>query len=394
MRARHGVPRRHFLEEAGGVAQSLPVFLPCRFCAHVLSATMAMFTVFTATVVATMFYSLVLVLPSCLDPVGKRAVLWQYLSLVVTVMLPVVWSVYTVYFVEPLGVGGESHYWGSEEWHGSAGNHDFCEPNYVYYRHVIEFHNTWSSLPVIFYGTVGTYYTRKFATLEKRFPCTFISIGAVGVGSTLFHGALRSWGQILDEVPMLCIIFAFAYCHLETKAKPDYYPWLPVALMLSCALFVAGYLFFYFYAFFLVGFSGGVVTLLLCGATIYGKSSELSKRIFLSGVLSLLIGFLCWIVDDQFCNQVHHLNLHIGWHVFTGLGGYLFGLFQVTLRAAPLKKRAVLIAPWIVRNTSQGGFDLVGMEMEVVNARSKGAVTMRRVDHLPEFLLPYVALRS
>ena len=48
--------------------------------------------------------------------------------------------------------------------------------------------------------------------------------------------------------------------------------------------------FFYFYAFFLIGFSGGVGILLIYGVSIYGTSSKLSKRIFIFGVL------LCYLV--------------------------------------------------------------------------------------------------
>jgi len=355
------------------------------------------FSILTFTTIATIFYTLILITPAFITPYSSTAKTLQYVSLIFTIILPVIWCVYTVNYVTPHKVDDTNNYWGSEIWHGDAGNHDFCESNYYYYRHIIEFHNTWSSLPVIFYGTVGTYYTRRYATLEGRFPCAFIAIGGVGVGSTLFHGALRSWGQILDEVPMLFIIFAFAYCHLEPKRKPDYYPWLPIALIMSCFTFVAGYLFFYFYAFFLIGFSGGVGILLIYGVSIYGTSSKLSKRIFIFGVLSLLLGFLCWIIDDQYCNYISHWNLHIGWHIFTGLGGYLFGLFQVSLRAKALKKRAILIMPWFCRDNVRGGWDLYGMEVETKHvSTTKETLSLKKrkgMNHCPEFFLPYVALR-
>jgi dihydroceramidase len=350
-------------------------------------------------ITATIFYTIILILPAFINPYSKEANMLQGFSLLFTVILPVLWCLYTVNYVSRLELDQDTDdYWGTEAWHGKSGNHDFCETNYYYYKHIIEFHNTWSSLPVIFYGTVGTYYTRRYATLEGRFPCAFIAIGGVGVGSTLFHGALRSWGQILDEVPMLFIIFAFAYCHLEPKEKPCYYPWLPVALVISCFTFVAGYLFYYFYAFFLVGFSAGVGILLIYGVSIYGTSSKLSKRIFVFGVLALLTGFLCWICDDQYCKYISHLNLHIGWHIFTGLGGYLFGLFQVSLRAKALKKRAILVMPWFCRDPSRGGWDVYGMEIVTKYVYDRGEMveslsfTIRK-NGCPEFFLPYVALK-
>lgn len=351
--------------------------------------------ILTLISVATAFYTCLLLVPAFINPYSSSAKAIQYASLVFTVVLPAIWCFYTVTYVVPNSVRRMNDYWGSEIWHGDAGNHDFCESNYYYYTHIMEFHNTWSSLPVIFYGTVGTYYTRRYATLEGRFSCAFIAIGGVGVGSTLFHAALRSWGQILDEVPMLFIIFAFAYCHLEPRRKPAYYPWLPIVLVVSCFTFVAGYLFFYFYAFFLIGFSGGVGVLLIYGVSIYGASSKLSKSIFVSGVSSLLLGFLCWITDDQYCTIVAHWNLHIGWHIFTGLGGYLFGLFQVSLRAKPLRKHAVLVMPWLCRDSIRGGWDLYGIEIGTKNvSTTRETLSFTKIKGgCPEFFLPYVALR-
>ena len=49
--------------------------------------------------------------------------------------------------------------------------------------------------------------------------------------------------------------------------------------------------------------------------------------------------------------------------IYQGLGGYLFGLFQVSLRKA-LKKHAVLVMPWLCRDSIRGGWDLYGMEID------------------------------
>ena len=111
----------------------------------------------------------------------------------------------------------------------------------------------------------------------------------------------------------------------------------------------------------------------------------------------MLLGFLCWIIDDQYCNYISHWNLHIGWHIFTGLGGYLFGLFQVSLRAKALKKRAVLVMPWFCRDNVRGGWDLYGMEVETKHvSTTKETLSLKKrkgMNHCPEFFLPYVALR-
>ena len=338
-----------------------------------------MFALITSLVA---FYSLILIAPSIVNPHSTAAKYIQFISILFTLILPILWCIYTLIFVNPINTN--SKYWGSEKWHGTKGNHDFCEPNYVYHPYIAEFHNTWSSLLIITYGTIGTYYTRKYATLEARFPCAFISIGFVGIGSILFHGALRSWGQILDEVPMLFIIFAFAYCHFESDASPKYYPYLPIALILACLAFVCGYLFFYFYAFFLMGFTGGVCLLLFYGFYDFGEMSPVSRNLFLFGFYSIVFGTLLWIIDDVFCEYVQCLNMHIGWHVFTGFSSYLFAMCHVSARAKPLKKEAVLCIPYFV------GYELVGMEM---TATENKGLKWKQMESPPEFILPYVALR-
>lgn len=339
----------------------------------------------------TAFYSFLLIAPSIINPYSASAKYLQFISIFFTFILPILWCICTLIFVIPSNKNSE--YWGSESWHGINGNHDFCEPNYAFYSHIVEFHNTWSSLLIISYGSIGTYYVRKYATLEARFPCAFISIGGVGIGSTLFHGTLRSWGQILDEVPMLFIIFACAYCHIESNALPKFYPYLPIALIVSCLIFVCGYLFFYFYAFFLIGFVFGVCVLLVYGAAIYSKISSLSQYLYLYAFYSLFVGVLFWCIDDVFCDReyVQCLNLHIGWHIFTGLSGYLFALYHVTLRAQPLKKEAVVCIPYIVYDHNYGGYNLVGMEIKT-KKNNKDLIWIQ-IESPPEFILPYVALR-
>jgi dihydroceramidase len=227
--------------------------------------------------------------------------------------------------------------------HGKLANHNFCEEDYRYTSYIAEFHNTWSSLPIIFYGSVGPYYTRKYATKELRFSFAFISIGAVGIGSALFHGTLLRIGQVFDEVPMLCIIFVGIFCFVENQKLPKYGIWFPIALITSCLFLVAAYLIFYWYSLFLVAFSGGVILLLIRGVIVLKESPKLSAKILQSAALSIMIGFTCWMVDDQYCNNVQWMRLHIGWHIGTGFGGYMFVMFLLTLRAKTMNKKCFLV---------------------------------------------------
>ena len=147
--------------------------------------------------------------------------------------------------------------------HGTGANHNFCEEDHTFSSWIAEFHNSWSSLPIIFYGGVGPYYTRRYATKELRFSAGFVSIGAVGVGSTLYHATLLRVGQILDEVPMLCIIFSGIYCFIEDEKERKYGAWFPILLISVCLALVAGYLVFYLHILFVLAFGLGVVGLVL-----------------------------------------------------------------------------------------------------------------------------------
>ena len=258
------------------------------------------------------------------------------------------------------------------------GNHNFCEEDYKYSQYIAEFHNTWSSLPIIFYGGVGPYYTRKHATKELRFSFAFMSIGAIGVGSTLFHGTLLRFGQVLDEVPMLCVIFVGVFCFVENQARPKYGTWFPAALFATCIGLVAAYLVFYWYSLFLIAFGGGVVLLLVRGIVVLKHASQLSATILKVSAVSIVIGFSCWLIDDQLCGSVQFMRLHIGWHICTGCGGYLFTMFLLTLRAATLNQEYHLV---VVGLDGQGHW---------INAEGNYVAIGDR----PKFLLPYVEFKA
>ena len=82
--------------------------------------------------------------------------------------------------------GGEGNttvpYWGQKDWHGEKGNHNFCESDYTFSSYIVEFHNVWSSIPIVFYGSVGSYYARLYAVKHLRFSACFVAAGCVGIG--------------------------------------------------------------------------------------------------------------------------------------------------------------------------------------------------------------------
>lgn len=343
-----------------------------------------------STVCGTLTYTVLLVAPSFVPPRTPLAKWVSVAAVLGTVFFPLLAAAAFV-FALSAQAGRHDAYWGHASapwWHGPPGNHDFCEENYAYSSFVAEFHNTWSSLLIISYGAVGSWYTRRFATTENRFAAAFLSIGSVGVGSALFHGNLLRWGQILDEAPMLFLLFSYAYILIEDEPRPKHGIWLPVLLVASCLTFVGTYLVFYNYMIFLGGFVGGSLLLVCFGAVAARGASRLCKALFVAGFLSLVTGTACWVIDDVGCAvawpPIRLMRLHIGWHVLTGLAGYLFVLAAVAMLAAQLGgSRRPALYLWC------GG--LKGWRVAEDDRTGKLVWTRAPV---PDFLLPYVAIET
>ena len=124
----------------------------------------------------------------------------------------------------------------------------------MYSGYVAELHNTWTSVAIVPIALLAMHSTRQHASRETRFVLAYASVGSVGVGSALFHGMLRRWGQVLDELPMILILFCVAFIAIEREKAPRYGAWFPAALALAAAAIVVLYLICNVYTVFLVGF--------------------------------------------------------------------------------------------------------------------------------------------
>lgn len=118
---------------------------------------------------------------------------------------------------------------------------NWCEPDYVYTRHVAEFWNTATSFPIFalaFYGfLVGL---RQGYEVRVLLPLLFMAV--VGVGSMAFHGTLQLWGQALDELAMIWAAASLLYAVLEPTPVVRR-KWLAPALTLYCTSFSVAYFF-------------------------------------------------------------------------------------------------------------------------------------------------------
>ena len=115
---------------------------------------------------------------------------------------------------------------------------DWCENNYVHTRYIAEFANSTTSLIYCLLAVFS--YIESMEQLSKdpgaiKFQLLLVSLWSVGIGSTLFHGTLLYWAQLLDELPMVYLICsagetispyrgAYRYFILTRRFAPLYLP--------------------------------------------------------------------------------------------------------------------------------------------------------------------------
>lgn len=303
-------------------------------------------------------------------------------ALVAFVVVPIVFGLYGALDWNFGGAGRALEWSGTPHWNrlGEAANHDFCEANHVRSPYVAEWHNTWSSVPMLYFGAAGSWATRRWATKELRFTYAFFTVSAVGMGSVYFHGTLRRWGQILDEAPMMLLTFYGIFVGIERERKQKYGIGLPVAIFLSWVATVLGYLVYNLYMLFLasfvIGVAGSVSTVLLMSRPGVGRF------VGAIGVGSLLFGFGLWLMDNLLCKNValptQWMNLHVLWHFFSGFGAYMLVLMYACVRADALDKRPVLVVG--LRR---------GWQVDDVYGRLRWRKGPR-----PQLGLPYIAYRA
>lgn len=89
------------------------------------------------------------------------------------------------------------------------GNHtatiDWCELNYTHTPYIAEFYNSLTNFPTILLGLYGAYRSIK-GGLRKRFALGFLGLTGIGLGSFGFHASLKWEWQLMDELPMVCLL--------------------------------------------------------------------------------------------------------------------------------------------------------------------------------------------
>ena len=188
-----------------------------------------------------------------------------------------------------------SNYWGEPD-----GSIDFCEKNYEKNMYIAEYWNTISASVYFLIGMLWIFTKYK----KMAFSFMFLSLG-----TALWHGTLRYWGQWTDEVGMLILSFNFIKSIHPTINNG----WLVILISI----------YFAFQDIFLI--FGGLFIVLqiylwLC-ARYMSVSSGRDWKIY---NFVLLISGILWGIDTFLC-ETKGFNFHALWHITTALVAH-FGM--------------------------------------------------------------------
>lgn len=241
-------------------------------------------------------------------------------------------------------------------WGPPTSSIDWCESNYTFTPYIAEFHNTLSSLAIVFAGLAGILLHKCPFPFAVAFGC----IICVGLGSSAFHLSLKKESQWTDEVPMLYSALSFAFitvCQRYNISQPmrKIIGFVLVLYAVGTTLLVT--LTEGEWQFKMFHLSFGLVeiyTLVQIGIITYSfqkssitsepiSNSSISKlsskpisrpisntsisnlksntsifHLGITGFASYILGVLVWFIDLFHCNTLTQFNpqFHAWWHVF------------------------------------------------------------------------------
>jgi dihydroceramidase len=177
--------------------------------------------------------------------------------------------------------------------------------------------------------------------LSRAYWVAYAGMGFVGLGSFLFHATLSYEMQLMDELPMIYLACILTYTIVEADVKsrtPT--PYLNHLLVVDAVGVTLTYILFPNPLFHQIAFGLHCGIIVVAGGRHYTRLMNSSakyklKRLLLVGWGMHALGFLCWNIDNHFCTPLRRmrteagaweflLQFHAWWHIFTGLGSYIY----------------------------------------------------------------------
>lgn len=243
-------------------------------------------------------------------------------------------------------------------WGPPTASSDFCEENYVISSYIAEFINALTNINYCLFCWHGlaTLYKQKRLTWMTALP--HIGLLGVGVFSAGFHITLREWPQLADDMSM---VFPTAFIFLrilrfeaaDSKAanKRTIIFFAVLGLIYTIHLNINNP---HLHS---ITFGVGVHYIrvrtfkLLSERVKDEQTRKHLKKMAIFGGSSFLFGFFLWVVDRLACGTLTSgkraigmpwsfiLEFHGWWHIFTGIGAYVF----------------IVLVDFLTSGTSEGG---------------------------------------
>tara|TARA_Y100000389_G_C17147097_1_gene357793 strand:+ start:19 stop:609 length:591 start_codon:yes stop_codon:yes gene_type:complete len=174
----------------------------------------------------------------------------------------------------------------------------FCEKSYNENMFIAEFYNTISGSFYIFVA---------LPFLNTKINDIAICSIFLGFGTMLLHMTQRMYGQLCDELSMLCLCYL-----ILNKINSEKYP--KNILLFVIFIYLKNYENFIY---FVCMFTLKIICIVYECRNIKSKKNKCKRNIFIS---SMGIGTFLWILDQHYCEYIVMYQLHAFWHIFTSMG--------------------------------------------------------------------------
>lgn len=245
-------------------------------------------------------------------------------------------------------------YWGQP-----TASSDFCEENYVITPYIAEFINTFTNLNYCLFCYHGLRTLQKQGRLTWMNASPHIGLLGVGVFSAGFHITMREWPQLADDMSMV-FPTAFIFLRILRFEAADAKAANRRTLIFFAILTVI-------YTIHLninnphmhsITFGVGVHYIryktweLLSRRIKDDRTRQHLKKMAMFGGISFAFGFILWVVDQLACGTLTRakramgmpwsflLEFHGWWHIFTGIGAYVFIVLVDVLTSTRIENEA------------------------------------------------------
>lgn len=221
-------------------------------------------------------------------------------------------------------------------WSPSTSSIDWCERNYVITSYIAEFWNCISSFSMCILG--GILFVRGLCNrVETRFLMSSLGLAFVGLGSAYFHGTLTHLGQMADELPMVysMIIWWYILLKMDDFADVDRKIFRFNKYVLFGIFYACLWTYVHSLQSFVLIFQAHMGLMVVVGITklirLYQEKYihyHRLKLILIVYVTAVVLAFILWILDQQFCaqfntNSLFNPQLHAWWHIIGAIHCHL-----------------------------------------------------------------------